>query len=363
MLHLVPSEVSGFAPMLAAQSSSQKSRLSMSDDWRDSGNDPNRWTSSSSSSSSSSNSNNAWNDDPWSTFASSEEEGLENASIKDSSSQDDPDLVDDSEAWLDALAAISAEEIEFNQKDNERADKARQMQEWGFDGDTIRNTFGVAVDDSRETVDEPEGLEQYRQDLSLEQDWLEEDADSIESHTRVATDADTGEPIRQQMVYVDEHACIGCTSCATLAESTFFMEPAFGRARVFQQWGDTDEAVGVAIESCPVDCIHYVPYDELVTLEIDRRSQRINNQARLVNQGESAHMASTGGGGFTYSQKISGNAKSRCSNCPTRGCKNCPMFGVGKNPEYERREKERLASLQRRKLERERAEASKSAEL
>lgn len=271
----------------------------------------------------------------------------------------DDDDDDDSELWLDALAAISAEEIEFNQKDNYRADKARQMQEWGFDASAIENTFGVAIDDSRETKDEPGGMQEYR--LSLYED--EEDEGTVESHAGVEIDTETGEPFRQQMVYVDEHACIGCTNCATIAQSTFFMEPGFGRARVFRQWGDTDKTIQTAIETCPVDCIHYVPFAELVALEVDRRDQRINNQARLVNQGESAHMASTGGNGFTAPQNISGNAKSRCANCPSRGCKNCPMFGVGKNPEYERKERQRLAKIQRTQLDRERAANSKTADL
>ena len=69
------------------------------------------------------------------------------------------------------------------------------------------------------------------------------------------------------MVYVDEVTCIGCTNCAMIAQSTFFMEPEHGRARVFEQWGDDDETIQVAIETCPVDCIHYVPYEELKSLE------------------------------------------------------------------------------------------------
>ena len=33
----------------------------------------------------------------------------------------------------------------------------------------------------------------------------------------------------------------------------------------------------------------------------------------------------------------------RCNNCPSRGCEECPMFGVGKNPVYLKRKKEREA--------------------
>jgi ferredoxin len=137
--------------------------------------------------------------------------------------------------------------------------------------------------------------------------------------------------------------------------------------RVFQQWGDDDETIAVAIETCPVDCIHYVPYDELVRLEIERRDQNINFKARLVSQAEyggvgGSHMVG-GAAGFTAPQKISGNLKSRCNNCPSRGCRDCPMFGVGKNPEYERKERERKERLERNRLKKLREEERKSADL
>jgi ferredoxin len=34
-----------------------------------------------------------------------------------------------------------------------------------------------------------------------------------------------------------------------IAQSTFFMDEEHGRARVFQQWGDDDETVQIAIET------------------------------------------------------------------------------------------------------------------
>ena len=109
-----------------------------------------------------------------------------------------------------------------------------------------------------------------------------------------------------------------------------------------------------------------VPYDELVKLEVERRDQNINFKARLVSQGESgislAHRVGNGAK-FTAPQQISGNAGSRCNNCPSRGCRDCPMFGVGKNPEFERKERERKERMERRKLQRQREEEKKSADL
>jgi ferredoxin len=152
-----------------------------------------------------------------------------------------------------------------------------------------------------------------------------------------------------------------------IAQSTFFMDQEHGRARVFNQWGDDDETISIAIETCPVDCIHYVPYDELVDLEVDRRGQNINFKARLVNQAEyGGGVGDRVGGGpnaFTAPQQISGNMVARCNNCPSAGCKNCPMYGVGKNPEFERKEQLRKERAAKRRLERERERDMKSADL
>jgi ferredoxin len=301
----------------------------------------------------------------WSTFEPSSDDDDDNAlGAKASLLVDDgDDLEDDSELWLNTLASISADEVEFNMLEAERADKVRQMQEWGFDTLTIQNTFGVAVNDELETKDELVGMKEYRKMTYID---VDEDLKKVESHTQVEKDAETGEPFRQQMVYVDEHTCIGCTNCAMIAQSTFFMHEEHGRARVFRQWGDDDETIQVAIETCPVDCIHYVPYDELVKLEKERRDQNINPKARLVSQAEYtgglSHMVG-GANGYTAPQKISGNMGSRCNNCPSRGCRTCPMFGVGKNPEFERKERERKARLERNRLKKMREEESKSADL
>lgn len=144
------------------------------------------------------------------------------------------------------------------------------------------------------------------------------------------------------------------------------MHSEHGRARVFQQWGDDDETIQIAIETCPVDCIHYVPYDELEKLEIERRDQNINFKGRLVSQAENGNSLSHRVGGanrFTGPQLISGNMRARCSNCPSRGCRDCPMYGVGKNPEFERKEKLRRERLERKKLQQKREAEQKSADL
>ncbi|MBE9177047.1 ferredoxin [Oculatella sp. LEGE 06141] len=80
---------------------------------------------------------------------------------------------------------------------------------------------------------------------------------------------------RQKGVYVDEVTCIGCKHCAHVARNTFYIEPDYGRSRVVRQDGDTEEVIQEAIDTCPVDCIHWVEYTELKTLEENRKYQVI----------------------------------------------------------------------------------------
>ena len=75
---------------------------------------------------------------------------------------------------------------------------------------------------------------------------------------------------RCQMVWVDEPSCIGCGFCPAVARNTFVMDPAYGKARAYQQGGDVRECVDEAIDSCPANCIHYCTRDELEVLEEHR---------------------------------------------------------------------------------------------
>lgn len=304
----------------------------------------------------------------WSSFESSDDDSGINASAIDLSA----DIDGGEEAWLDSLQNIAAEEINFMTKEADRADKARQMEEMGFSSESISATLGVATNEELESDFENPLFEAFKEETAKTGFGLvvydDIDKNTVESHTQVEWDDEEDEPVRSQHVYVDEVTCIGCTNCAMIAQSTFFMESEHGRARVFQQWGDDDETIAVAIKTCPVDCIHYVPYDELKRLEIERRNQNINFKARLVNQGEYrsgvGYQAKYGGGSlFTDQQVISGNMGARCNNCPSRGCSNCPMYGVGKNPEFIRKEKKRKEKLAKAEMKRKMESQNKRAEL
>lgn len=351
----------------------------MDDDDDDGVYDPNRWIGSDEQSSLGSS---GWEESLarredgslWSSFAGSDDDDDEVVANK----QEEQNAVDEDggeDAWLDALAGIAADEVEFMSREADRADKVRQMQELGFGAESISSTLGVATDDVMEIDDDDvDGVfEAFKEETAKTGFGLmvddDVDLEAVESHSRVEWDGENDEPVRAQHVYVDEVSCIGCTNCAMIAQSTFFMEGEHGRARVFQQWGDDDETIQVAIETCPVDCIHYVPFDELKRLEEERRGQNINNKARLVSQGEYRGGAGFGGpkygGGsvFTDQQMISGNMGSRCNNCPSKGCKNCPMFGVGLNPDFQKKEEKRKERLARAEMKKKMESQNKRAEL
>ena len=81
--------------------------------------------------------------------------------------------------------------------------------------------------------------------------------------------------LRQKAVWVDEAVCIGCRYCAHVAGNTFVVEPDWGRSRALRQDGDSTETIQEAIDTCPVDCIHWVSYEELPALEEQSRSQEL----------------------------------------------------------------------------------------
>lgn len=80
-------------------------------------------------------------------------------------------------------------------------------------------------------------------------------------------------PLRPQALFVDENACIGCRECVHNASNTFIMDETLGCARVKVQYGDDDRKIEVSVDSCPVNCIHWVEREELQVLELLSRPQ------------------------------------------------------------------------------------------
>ncbi|MCC5626433.1 ferredoxin [Nostoc sp. CHAB 5715] len=116
----------------------------------------------------------------------------------------------------------------------------------------------------------PEEQEENRSGLEPELGGFLRDAPE-----RSGLEPELGGLLRQNGVYVDEITCIGCKHCAHVARNTFYIEPDYGRSRVVRQDGDAEEIIQEAIDTCPVDCIHWVDYTELKKLEQERKYQVI----------------------------------------------------------------------------------------
>ncbi|MEH1839304.1 MAG: ferredoxin [Nostoc sp.] len=116
----------------------------------------------------------------------------------------------------------------------------------------------------------PEEQEENRSGLEPELGGFLRDAPE-----RSGLEPELGGMLRQNGVYVDEITCIGCKHCAHVARNTFYIEPDYGRSRVVRQDGDAEEIIQEAIDTCPVDCIHWVDYTELKKLEQERKYQVI----------------------------------------------------------------------------------------
>ncbi len=60
-------------------------------------------------------------------------------------------------------------------------------------------------------------------------------------------------------VEIDFDECIGCQSCLELCPGVFMMDSAGDHALVIKgEVGEEEECVQEAIDTCPVNCIHWV---------------------------------------------------------------------------------------------------------
>lgn len=116
-------------------------------------------------------------------------------------------------------------------------------------------------------------------DANTERSGLEPELGGIwrDVPERSGFEPELGGELRQKGVYVDEGTCIGCKHCAHVAPNTFYIEPNYGRSRAIRQDGDLEDSIQEAIDTCPVDCIHWVDYTELKQLEEERRYQVLKN--------------------------------------------------------------------------------------
>ena len=76
-----------------------------------------------------------------------------------------------------------------------------------------------------------------------------------------------GGKLYEKAVWVDEATCIGCKYCVHVASNTFIVDEDYGRSRAVRQNGDTLDTIQEAIDTCPVDCIHWVRFEDLQKLK------------------------------------------------------------------------------------------------
>ena len=90
-----------------------------------------------------------------------------------------------------------------------------------------------------------------------------------------------GGQLREKAIWVDESICIGCRYCAHVATNTFVIEPHLGRSRAIRQDGDSFELIQEAIGTCPVNCIYWVPFEELEGLRAQLDELKLQDLGKL----------------------------------------------------------------------------------
>ena len=85
-----------------------------------------------------------------------------------------------------------------------------------------------------------------------------------------------GGQLCEKAIWVDEATCIGCRYCVHVASNTFIVDEDLGRCRVIRQNGDDVDIVQEAIDTCPVDCIQWVNFEDLedLRLKLDKKDFR-----------------------------------------------------------------------------------------
>ena len=103
----------------------------------------------------------------------------------------------------------------------------------------------------------------------------------IESNDISGFEPVLGGELREKAIWVDESACIGCQYCVHVATNTFFVDEDLGRARVIRQNGDSLEVVQEAFDTCPVDCMHWVDFEDLDRLEASLNRDMFQSLGKL----------------------------------------------------------------------------------
>ena len=103
----------------------------------------------------------------------------------------------------------------------------------------------------------------------------------IESNDISGFEPVLGGELREKAIWVDEAACIGCQYCVHVANNTFIVDEDLGRARVVRQNGDDLEIIQEAMDTCPVDCMHWVDFEDLDRLEASLNRDMFQSLGKL----------------------------------------------------------------------------------
>ena len=145
----------------------------------------------------------------------------------------------------------------------------------------------TAFDYLEETIDTSSHESYVKTDIKLDQfedindDNLAAFHEYIESNDISGFEPVLGGELREKAVWIDESACIGCQYCVHVATNTFFVDENYGRARVIRQNGDTLEVVQEAMDTCPVDCMHWVDFEDLDRLEASLNRDMFQSLGKL----------------------------------------------------------------------------------
>jgi len=145
----------------------------------------------------------------------------------------------------------------------------------------------IAFDFSEETLEDSSFQSHLKSDIKLDfnedinDDNLAAFYEYIDSDDISGFEPVLGGELREKAIWVDESACIGCQYCVHVATNTFFVDEDLGRARVIRQNGDSLEVVQEAFDTCPVDCMHWVDFEDLDRLEASLNRDMFQSLGKL----------------------------------------------------------------------------------